>query len=174
MKFIKNFRISIGKKIYKRKILQLKRNITATGLQQIKSACIIFETSKTNNLKHVKELRKILPEDAEIKIIGYIEGKKKDFSFISDKTYNYISDEDFDFFMQPKNEYINQFINNQFDALFMLSFNYHFALDLISGLSKARFKIGKSGVYEKNLDFFIETDSKDCNYLISQFAHYLA
>jgi hypothetical protein len=139
----------------------------------VKTACIIIEANNDSKLKYAKELRKHLPEKATITVVGYIEGKRKDFSYISDKIYNYISDEDFDFFMQPKSESLKHLITNQFDILFVLSNDYYFAIDLISGLSEAKFKVGQSGVYEKNLDLYIETNTQDLYYLISQIAHYM-
>ncbi|MCL2073215.1 MAG: hypothetical protein FWH18_04800 [Marinilabiliaceae bacterium] len=142
-------------------------------MKQVETAGIIFEANDTENLKQIKELRKYLPDEAQVIVVGYIEGDRKNFSYIGDKVYNYISEVDFDFFMRPKPE-IKDFIKRKLDILFVLSNKYFFAIDYISGLSKAAFKIGKSGIYEKNLDFFIETKIKDLDYIILQITNYLS
>ena len=170
MNIIQKIRIYIGNKFYKRNVSKIKRTVKAAGLQQVKTVGIILEDK---NVKYVREIKKHLPVDVIITVIAYIDGKKSDYSYISDKVYNYISIEDFDFFMRPKNESIKQFIDNKFDILFVLSFDYHFAIDLISGLSLSQFKIGQSGVYEKNLDLYMEINKRDLDYLISQIVHYM-
>ena len=171
---MKKIRLTIGKWLLNRKITKVHRAVSAIGLQQIKSAAIIFEANKEENLKYVKNLIKFLPINTLVNVVGFISGKRRNYSYIGDKVYNYINEEDFDFFMQPKTESIKDLINKQFDILFVLAYDYHFPIDLISGLSKASFKVGQSGVYEKNLDLFIETNKKDINYLISQITHYLS
>lgn len=173
MSLIKKFRISIGNSLYKRKVSKLRRSIRAIGLQQAKTAAILFDANNQANLKHVKDLIKHLPGNASISAIGFINGKRKNYSYIGDKIYNFIDEDDFSFFMQPKTESVKNLINQEYDIIFILSYNYYFSIDIISGLSRALFKVGQSGVYEKNLDLYIETDKKDPEYLISQLVHYL-
>ena len=173
MSSIKNIRISLGRFFYKREKAQIRRNVKIINLKSVKSAAIIFEANDENNLKHVKELIKHLPANSDISVLGYIDGKKENFSYIGDKVFDYITEEDFDFFMRPKQGIITNFIEKQFDVLFVLHNNYLFHVDLLSGLSKAKFKVGQSGVYEKNLDFFIEIKEKNFNYLISQISFYM-
>jgi c-di-AMP phosphodiesterase-like protein len=173
MNIIQKIRISIGNKLYKKKVALLQRNVKATGLPTVKTACIIIEANNAVNLNYARELRKHIPEKAIITIIGFIDGKIKNYSYISDKTYNYIDNDDFDFFMQPKSETLKQLIKNKFDILFVLSNNYCFEIDLIAGLSEAQFKVGQSGLYEKNFDLYIDTNSTDIYYLISQIVYYM-
>ena len=169
---IKRVRTSIGKFFYNRKVSKLRRNVKAISLKHVETAGIIFEANNPENLKQIKELRKQLPPEASVIVVGYIEGDRKNFSYIGDKVYNYISDDDFDFYMRPKPE-ITDFIKRKLDVLFVLANKYYFAVEYITGLSKSSFKVGQSGIYEKNLDFFIETKIKDLDYLISQITTYM-
>ena len=169
---IKNVRIIIGKYFYKRKVSKLRRNIKGINLQQIQTAGIVFEASNAENLKHIKELRKHLPDEASVIVVGYIDGDRKNYSYIGDKVYNYISEDDFDFFMRPKPE-IKDFIKRKFDVLFVLANKYSFPIEYISGLSKSYFKVGHSGFYENNLDFYIDTKIKDLDYIILQITNYM-
>ena len=152
---------------------QIRRNVKIINLKSVKSAAIIFEANDANNLKHVKEFMKHLPANSNISVMGYIDGKKENFPYIGDKVFDYITEQDFDFFMRPKQGAVTNFIEKQFDVLFVLHHKYYFPVDLLVGLSKAKFKVGQSGVYEKNLDFFIETKEKNFNYLISQILFYM-
>ncbi|MDR2926854.1 MAG: hypothetical protein LBV41_01415 [Cytophagaceae bacterium] len=173
MSTTKKIRTSIGNYLYKRELARLRRTVKAIDLAQVKTAGIIFEADNEANLKHVRELRKQLPPDAQVTAVGYINKKRENFSYISDKVYNYISEEDFGFFMRPKTESIKEFLKTKIDILFVLSHNYLFAIDQLTGLSNASFKVGQTGAYEKNLDFFIDTGKNDLNYLISQIVFYL-
>ena len=168
-----NLKNSVGKYFYNRKISKLRRQIKALNLQNVKTAGVILEADYKENLKLLKELRKHLPEDATIIATAYIHDNKKNNSYIGDKFFNYVKDEDFDFFMRPKSGSINDFIQKKFDILFVFAYNYYFAIELMTGLSKAGFKVGQSGVYEKNLDFYIDTKTKDLDVLINQIVNYL-
>ena len=173
MSLIKNIRISFGRFFYKRKMAQTGRNVKVINLKSVKSAAIIFEANNENNLKHVKELIKHIPAGSSISVVGYIDGKKENFAYIGDNVYSFVTEQDFDFFMRPKPGIVPGFIEKQFDVLFLLHNKYSFPVDLLSGLSKAKFKVGQSGAYEKNLDFFIETKDNNFSYLISQISFYM-
>ena len=173
MSIIKNIRTSFGKFFYRKKLANTSRNIKLINMTQVRSAAIIFDANNANNLKHVKELVKHIPVDAGISVMGYIDGKKENFSYIGDNVYSFVAEADFDFFMRPKPGIIPGFIEKQFDVLFVLHNKYLFEVDMLTGLSNARLKVGQSGDYAKNLDFIIETKDNNTSYLISQILHYM-
>ena len=163
----------MGKFFYQKGIAHIHRNVRAVNFNSVKSAAIIFEANDVNNLKNVKELIKLFPVNSEVHVLGYIDGKKENFPYIGDKVFDYITEQDFDFFMRPKQGIVTKFIEQQFDILIVMNHKYYFPVELILGLSKAKFKVGQSGVYERDLDFFIETKEKNFNYLITQLSFYL-
>ena len=150
IKLVKGLRIKIGSKLMEHKALQIKRKVKAVNLKKASSVGIVFDANNEINLKHIKELvSSFTSTGAKVEVIGYIQGKKKEFSYIGDKTYSFISDEDFNFLMQPISESISHFLSWQPEILLILCQNYHFPVHYIAKLSKAGLKVGQSGLYDE-------------------------
>lgn len=75
----------------------------------------------------------------------------------------------------PKPEKVNDFLDMNFDLLLNIAFEPNFAVDYVTALSKARFKIGSSPNNENHFDLNINVgENKDPLYLAKQQIFYLA
>lgn len=175
IKFLKNLQIKVGLKLMKNKARQLQRKVKAVNLNKAESVGIIFEVNSDNDLKHVKELVNSLSLSVtKIGVIGYLKGKKKDYSYIGDKNYSFVSDEDFNFLMQTGSESISHFLSWKPDILLVLSQNYYFPVHFIACLSQAGLKAGQSGNYDDCLDLMLEMHGKPLPDLTKEIVHYLS
>lgn len=171
---IKSLQIKIGSKLMESKARQIRRNVKAVNLHKANSVGIIFEVNSDNDLKHVKELVKGFSTTVtKVGVIGYLKGKKKDYSYIGDKNYSFVSDEDFSFFMQPASESISRFLSWKPDVLLVLSQNYYFPVHYMARLSQASLKVGQYGLYSDCLDFMLEMHDKSLASLTKEIVHYL-
>ena len=89
------------------------------------------------------------------------------------KGINFYCKSDLNWYFKPKNELVDQFINQEFDILFDLSIKNYFTVNYVGSLSKATFKIGKQSesAYQDLLIDIKENDTVE--YLIDQIKHYL-
>jgi hypothetical protein len=173
MNFFKATRIKIGTMLLKSGLKNRKREVAAVGLGRVSTLGIVFDASKENNQKQIKEFLKHLPTDVHFSAIGFIPNHKIENNYISDKTWNFFSEKDCDFFMQPKIESIQQFCNKKMDLLLVLDTRYHFPIEWISSMSLAKFKAGKSGDYNESLDFMIDLPEHSLENLLKELKHYL-
>ncbi|GAO28742.1 DUF6913 domain-containing protein [Geofilum rubicundum] len=174
MDFFKATRIKIGTMLLKSGLKKRKREVAAVGLNKVATLGIIFDASKEDNQKQIKEFIKSWPiGDLQFSAIGFIPDHKIENNYISDKTWSFFSEKDCDFFMQPKTESIQQFCNNKLDLLLVLDTHYHFPIEWISSMSMAKFKAGKSGDYDASLDFMIDLQEDSLEKLLKELKHYL-
>ena len=174
IKLIKSLRIKIGSKLMENKAHNINRQVKAVNLNNATSVGIVFDASNDAELKHIKELVKSFsPSVTKVGIIGFLKGKKKDYSYIGDKNYTFISEEDFNFFMQSNSENLDRFISWQPDVLLILCTDYYFPIHYISKLSMAGLKVGQSGIYDDSLDFLLEMKNQPLPALTREIVHYL-
>ncbi len=174
MIFLKATRTKIGNLLLNSGLKKRNREVVAVGLNKVATLGILFDASQISTQKQIKEFLKSLPaSDLKYAVIGFIPDHKIEHSYISDKTWSYFTDKDCDFFMQPKIENILQFCDKKLDLLLVLDTHYHFQIDWISSMSLAKFKAGKSGDYDKSLDFMMDMQDHSVERLLKELKHYL-
>ncbi|HBX88583.1 MAG TPA: hypothetical protein DEG09_08230 [Marinilabiliaceae bacterium] len=173
MNFLSKYRTKIGSMLLRSKLKSRNRELRAIGLNKAQSLGIVFDASDKKNHRLIKECLKSFPNTLSVNAIGYYPNSKMDNDYISDKSWYFFSSKECDFFFQPDSKYIEEFCNQKFDILLVIDTYYHFPIEWISSMSLAGFKAGKSGKYDKLLDFMIDVKENSVERLLHELTHYL-
>lgn len=157
-------KLNIGKYILKVKTKELDRKKTVIGLSYAKSVGIIFNATSNKSFDLVKDLVKILTEKGiKCNTIGYINSKKIGEHYLYRKGFAFITNKQLNWYYKPTDEQADEFINTEFDILINLSISDDFPVQYLTALSKAKFKVGKPGVFTPYLDMMIDVKEVDKN-----------
>jgi hypothetical protein len=152
----------------------LKRQVITHNFNTAKSAGILFSSPDEQSFNAIKDFLSFLSEK-EMNVIAliYVPGKKVPQQYLMRKGINFYCTTDLNWYFKPKNEMIDQFIDQKFDILFDLSIKQSFTTNYVGSLSQAAFKIGvqKEDAYQ---DLVIDINqNKTVDFLIEQIKHYL-
>lgn len=170
----KNIKHKIGQFNLKNRLKNLNRQVITHNFKTAKTAGIIFNSPDEKSFEAIKQFLAFLTEK-ELKVIalGYIPSKKIPENYLMRKGINFYCNNDLNWYFKPKNELVDQFINQEFDILFDLSIKEYFSVNYVGSLSKASFKIGRQSenAYQ---DLLIDIKGNNTiEYLIEQIKHYL-
>ena len=170
----KSIKCKIGHFSLKKRLKKLNRQVKTHNFKTAKSAGILFSSPDEQSFNAIKEFLSFLSQN-EMKVIalGYVPSKKVPYQFLMLKGINFYSKTDLNWYYKPKNEIIDNFVDQKFDILFDLSIKDYFTVNYVGSLSKAAFKIGKQteNAYQ---DLVIDVNkNKSVEYLIEQIKHYL-
>lgn len=169
-----NIKEKVGNFNLKRRLKQLNRKVKTHNFNTAKTAGILFNSPDENSFEAIKDFLSYLSQnDMKVIALGYIPSKKIPENFLMRKGFNFYCKTDLNWYYKPKNEIIEQFINQEFDILFDLSIKDYFTVNYIGSLSNAAFKVGKhsNNAYH---DFSIDIKANNTvEYLIEQLKHYL-
>lgn len=170
----KNIIRRIGRLNLNNRLKKLNRKVQVHNFDSAKTAGILFNSPDEKSFEAIKQFLSFLTQkDLKVIALGYIPSKKVDEKFLMRKGINFYSKADLNWYYKPKNEIIDQFINQDFDILFDLSTLDYFTIKYVGSLSKASFKIGKQSDNIYN-DLTIDIASNNSvNYLIEQIKHYI-
>lgn len=150
------------------------RNVKICPLGNIKTAGILFAINDQNSLEQIRRmLKKLQKREIKTYALGYIPVKKPDDFYLSQKGFNFFSDNDLNFFLMPKSETVQEFINAEFDVLIDIFSEQYLPNSFIINLAKTRFKVG--GICErKPFDLMIDVDKQtEPEYYFDQVLYYL-
>lgn len=170
----KSIKCKIGELNLRKRLKNLQRKVKTHNFITAKSVGILFSSPDEHSFNAIKDFLSFLSQK-EIKVIalGYVPSKKIPQQFLLRKGINFYCNTDLNWYYKPKNEIVDQFMNQEFDILFDLSLNDYFTVNYVGSLSKATFKIGKQSdnAYP---DLVIDINkNKSVDYLIEQIKHYL-
>lgn len=174
MSKFKSIKCRIGRFNLRKRLKNLKRQVITHNFNTAKTAGILFSSPDEQSFSAIKEFLTFL-SNSEINVIAlvYVPDKKIPQQYLMRKGINFYCNTDLNWYYKPKNEMIDQFIDQKFDILFDLSLKQTFTTNYIGSLSKAAFKIGmqKENAYQ---DLVIDINkNKSVDYLIEQIKHYL-
>jgi len=108
-------------------------------------------------------------------MLGYVEDKELPDQMVLRDNCEFVSLKDIDLFLRPKNQAGQDFMNAEFDLLFILSLEEYFTLHYISTLSVAKFKVARYVESANDFDFMINIEKNpSIDYLIEQIIVYVA
>lgn len=174
MSRFENIKSRIGRFNFRKRLKNLKRQVITHNFNTAKSAGILFSSPDEQSFNVIKEFLSFLSQkEMNVIALGYIPANKIPQEYLMRKGFNFYCNTDLNWYNKPKNEIIDQFINQEFDILFDLSIKNSSTINYVGALSKAAFKIGvqKEDSYQ---DLVIDIDkNKSIEYLIEQIKHYL-
>ena len=174
MSIFKDIKCKIGRFNLKSRQKSLKRRVKTHNFETAQSAGILFSPTDEESFEVVKNFLSFLSQqDMKVIALGYYPGKKIPQQYLMRKGINFYCNTDLNWYYKPKNEIVDQFINQDFDILFDLNLNSYFTTDYVGSLSKANFKVGKSSDNPYQ-DLVIDINKNNSvEYLIDQIKHYL-
>jgi hypothetical protein len=115
-------------------------------------------------------------ERKEVKALGFVKNKILISRFLPKLSYDFFSRKDVTWYYKPIHSKVRDFIEKEFDILIDLNLQDFFPLKYISGLSKAKCRVGRYS--ESNMDFYdLMLEPKPgitMNEYIDQIHHYLS
>ncbi len=147
----------IGNYLLNRKLLKLKQTKAFNGINKAKSIGILFDATKYDSYKAVKSLvKELTANNKNVKALGYVNNKKMDDQYLSDKIWQFVCKKDFNWINQPTDSSVDSFANESFDILIVLAVDPYFPIRYISSLSKSLFRVGLNGVENSIFDMVLQ------------------
>ena len=166
----------LGKLLLKRKKAKLKRKVYFNKLAEAKTALVIYNATVEDRRREVKDFIRFFKEERlEVDSIGYYGKVGKNIEKPADELGGVFFDKkEISSYKFPKNLKIKKLIAKQHDILIDLNLKEEFCLEVLSSLSKARFKVGPNHKYGNEVfDLTLDIKGKPMSYLIEQIKVYL-
>ncbi len=137
-------------------------------------AGILFLCQNEEDFQAVKEFKKYLEEkNITTSVLGYINEDKIPDHFLLRTGISFFCLGNLDWYFRPANQYIKDFIDDNFNILFDFSLKDQFPVHWVSSLSSAEYKIGRLTARE-DFDLMIDVkQNKHLDYFVNQVKHYL-
>ncbi len=177
MELFKEYRLKIGKVLLAKKVARIKRGVSYSGFNKVKSIGIVWDASKPAEFNNLSRFYQKMQEmKIEVKILGYFPGNNLPDQFTAIRYFRCIKKDDIDSFYQPDSSETTTFINSSFDILIDINFDNHFPLKYVTSLSKASFKVGlyEPQSHDSASDMMIELKKPvDIDEYLNQIIRYL-
>lgn len=161
----------IGYYLLRKKLSKRIRRKEFKGLESAKRIGILFDATDVNNFRIIKNLEKdLLQMGKHLMILGYVHNRQKSDQYISDRHFAFVTKKDFNWLNQPTEPFIEEFIDIEFDMLLVLANTPWYAIQYISQLSKAHFKVSKSHISDGFIDLTIDISK---NIAIQELIHHI-
>lgn len=147
-----------------------------TNLADARSIGILYLLNDVSDYDIVETFVTRLQKDhKEVKAIGYVKNKELISRFLPKLSYDFFSRKDITWYYKPVHSKVKDFIDKEFDILIDLNLTDFFASKYISGLSKARCRVGMFA--EDNQKYYdLMVDAKPGTTMeeyLEQICHYL-
>ncbi len=176
MEFISGIKKRVGNIILDRNISRLERTKKLISLSDARNIGIVYLVSNQGIFNKVKLLiRKLNSPYRQVMALGFVDRDSiPDYCVAANSGY-YFDKKDLNWYGAPKNDYIKEFINKEFDVIIDLTLEDVFVLQYIIALSKSKLKVGRfSKSMVKHYDLMIKNDKKALSdEYIDQILHYL-
>lgn len=176
MELLNSVRIVIGRFLLKRKVKKLDRIKVVHNLDSARTFGIVYEYKSEDEFKVIEDLiTQLKTRKIEVKALIYLPYVKL-LNYIPQKlSIDFFTPNDLDAFSIPKGQRATEFIASPFDILIDLNTNKMFALEYVTALSEASYKLGvydenKQNIYDLMLKMPAKTKLPD---IIEQSLHYL-
>lgn len=173
--FITKIRIKLGRRSLKKEASRIVRRQKAINLEAARDIGILFHMQSEADYEMVSRFsRELVAVGKRVQVIGLYKYRKLPPYYAQKLAYDLVLPVNLDLFYRPKAEFVQKFIEQEFDILIDLGTRDDFPLNYIATLSKAGFKLGRSSGEEGlPYDLMIETDEQmEGDELIRQLIHY--
>lgn len=173
---LNNSRSKLSAFILNRNIKQNKRQIHYNNLHTAKSFGLLIEVNNPNYIKEISSfIKDIQKKQANVYPLYFVDFKKVTEELSKHQDIKIISKKDFNWLFAPKNSEIIEFCDKPFDLLINFSLQNNKYLEQISGLSKAKCKIGEGSENSFLYDFTINMkDERTLTKYIEHLNYYLS
>lgn len=154
----------------------LLRNKSSLDFKNAKTIALIFDATNPDDFNRIKEFIKWLREQKNtVRSIAFINQKQISPQQYSKLEYDFISQKELNWWKKPTANFVETFLNEEFDIMINLSLTNVFPITYIYALSKAKFKIS---IFNQNTtidsDLLIDIkDNRTIEHLIKQVTFFL-
>ncbi|NVO02369.1 MAG: hypothetical protein HXX09_06660 [Bacteroidetes bacterium] len=174
---IESIRLKAGNYFLKKELRNLQRTPQVVNFKDSKTIGILYKVTENNDYNFICDFVKYFQDNGKtVKALGYVIYKEVPHFCFPKLSFDYFTQKDIGWNMIPKNQFVKDFMDDDFDIMIDLSIQDCFPTNYVSALSKAKFKIGRfNSENQKFYDFMLnvsdETSIKD---YISHLTHYLS
>ncbi len=148
----------------------VKQRVVVTSNSTIKKVGILVFDKEFNDLEWLSNLAKTLKINAnELEILSLVSLKKEEVSIFT----NTFSEKEIGWKGTLKSQVIKDFVAKDFDLLINFYETENLALQLVTAISKAKFKVGIFKADENLNDLIIQTKLKDQTIFKTELVKYL-
>jgi len=175
MSFFSNLKAQIGNYFLKRDIKTQQRKREVVNFQSAKNIGLLFDANDPEEYDLVKKYLKYLKDaKKKVKAIGFFNSKHIPQMEYSKLDYDFFTKKELNWWDKPTNVPVKNFVEEEYDILINFSLKESFPLIYITGISKAKFKVGKYTDKNDVYDLMIEQpEGKDFKFFMRQIDHYL-
>ncbi|PCH93487.1 MAG: hypothetical protein COB85_06955 [Bacteroidetes bacterium] len=169
-------RQNIGLYFLNRQVKVLERDRAVFNLKDAQTIGIVYDATDSKEFEAVKKFCKYLKErNKRIMSLGFVNVKEEDNRFKTQLEYRFFTKKELNWHFKPTGLEVENFTEEVFDILIDFSFEESFSIKYISGLSKAKFKVGAASDNSSNYyDMVIDIgNNKTLENLIGNINHYL-
>lgn len=148
-----------------------KRVRAIVNIEGAKSIGIVYCADDPNDVELIKKyVQTLFDMGKQVKSIGFIHAKELPAGVNGSVMHKYFALKELNWYFKPSSEFIDNFVNDEFDLLLDFSISAQLPAMFISSMSKAKCKVGKyfekyAHFYDvmieanknKKLDYFVET-----------------
>ncbi len=135
------------------------------NLQKAHAIGILFDATDLENRQTVLQYAdKLKKQGKRVRLLGYFDDDTKNENF----TFRHFNRHQFDFFLRPKAQTVQEFMDQNFDILMTLDPEPQLFAEYISTLSKAPLRVGPSTENIYAFDLMIETKGNNLSQYIEQ------
>jgi len=170
-------RLSVGDYLLIRAARRLQRKRGVYNMDDSKSIALVYNATNKQDYEKVKAFVNYFKEKhKQVLSLGYIDSTDPNMLLKTQLEFRFFTKKELNWHFKPSGLEINNFLDDEFDILIDLSLEDCFPLRYVSGLSKAKFKVGNAG---KNSTLFYDMvidvgDKKTLENFIDNVKHYLS
>lgn len=176
MNLIQNIKNYAGNYFLLHEMKSVRRTKMFLNLEQAGTIGIVFDATDNDDFELIKKYIGYLRElKKRVKAIGFFNMKNTPPMAYSKRDYDFFSLKDLAWNNVPKNIYVKNFIEEQFDILIDANLKELFPLRYISSLSRAKCKVGKSSRWNTLVfDLMFDIDSsQNLKFFLKNLDNYL-
>ncbi len=161
MEILSGIKQTVGNFILNRNISRLERDKKLVSFSDARNVGIVYLVSNQGIFNKVKLLiRKLNSPYRQVMALGFVDRDSiPDYCVAANSGY-YFDKKDLNWYGAPKNDYIKEFIDKEFDIIIDLTLEEVYALQYIVALSKSKLKVGRfSKSMEKYYDLMIKNNN---------------
>lgn len=143
MNLIQRIRIAIGNYILRKGMSSLKRSKKLVNINSASSIGILFELTEEPVYYSIqKYFLQFQEKKIKVKALGFVSNKLVTNHFLPVLSFDFFNVKQLNWFKIPKAQCVKDFIDTDFDICINIASDKVFPLKYISGMSKARLKVG--------------------------------
>ncbi len=176
MAYFQNIRNRVGEYLLRKQHAGYTRTRTILNIDSANTIGILYCGDNPDDVElmrsYIQSLRNI---GKQVKSLGFMRVKELPLGLNGSMMHQYFARKELNWYGKPSSQFINSFVNDEFDILFDFGIPTQLPIMFISSMSKAKCKVGR--YMEKYTDFYdvmIEADeSKKLDFVVGTTHNYM-